>query len=74
MSDLSDKFVEATVAEWEEWTGLQFPESGEYVIADALAPVQVDIEMGLGRYIEPNVWVHHPITTERISKDDTFKI
>jgi GNAT superfamily N-acetyltransferase len=66
--------VEATVAEWEEWTGLQFPESGEYVIADALAPIQIDIEMNIGRYIEPNVWVHHPITTERISRHDTFKV
>lgn len=66
--------VEAAVAEWEEWTGLLFPESGEYVIADALAPIQIDVEMNIGRYVEPNVWVHHPITTERICKDDFFEI
>ena len=66
--------VEATIDEWQEWTGLQFPESGEYVIADALAPIQIDREMNLGRYIEPNVWVHHPITTERLTKDDYFKV
>lgn len=58
--------VEATVDEWQEWTGLQFPESGDYVIPDALVPIQIDKEMNLGRYIEPNVWVHHPITTERL--------
>jgi GNAT superfamily N-acetyltransferase len=66
--------VEATVAEWQEWTGLQFPESGEYVIQDALTPIQIDREMDLGRYIEPNVWVHHPITTERRIKNEQSKI
>jgi GNAT superfamily N-acetyltransferase len=66
--------VEATVNEWEEWAGLQFPESGEYVIADALAPIQIDIVTNIGRYIEPNVWVHHPITTERLLKDVQFEV
>jgi hypothetical protein len=66
--------VEATVIEWQEWTGMQFPESGEYVIANALAPIQIDHAMNLGRYIEPSVWVHHPITTKRLSKDDYFKV
>jgi GNAT superfamily N-acetyltransferase len=66
--------VEATVDEWQDWTGLQFPESGEYVIPFALSPIQIDKEMNLGRYIESNVWVHHPITTGRLVKNDTFKI
>ena len=58
--------IEANIDEWEEWTGLQFPESGDYVISGALVPIQIDCEMNLGRYIEPNVWVHHPLTTERL--------
>lgn len=62
--------VEATVDEWQDWTGMQFPESGEYVIPDALAPIQIDKEMNLGRYIEPNVWVHHPISTRRLLKNE----
>ncbi len=66
--------VEATVAEWEAWTGLQFPESGNYIIDGALVPIQIDVEMNNGRYIEPNVWVHHPLTTERIIKDDRFTV
>lgn len=66
--------VEATVAEWEEWTGLQFPESGDYIIGGALAPIHVDVEMDVGRYIEPNVWVHHPISTARITKNDPFRL
>jgi hypothetical protein len=58
--------IEATIAEWEQWMGLQFPESGDYVIPDALVPIQIDCEMNVGRYIEPNVWVHHPLTTKRL--------
>lgn len=58
--------IEGTVAQWEEWTGLKFPDSGDYVIPEALAPIQIDREMDLGRYVEPNVWVHHPITTGRL--------
>ncbi len=56
-----------TVDEWEEWTGMAFPESGDYVVSDALAPIQIDRRMNIGRYVEPNVWVHHPITTNRLT-------
>jgi hypothetical protein len=51
--------ITGTVAEWEEWTGLVFPESGEYVFPDALAPVSIDRERDLGTYFEPNVWMIH---------------
>ena len=50
------------------WTGLKFPESGDYVVPEALVPIQIDRAMNVGRYIEPNVWVHHPITTQRLSQ------
>jgi hypothetical protein len=43
--------------EWEEWTGLQFPEAGEYVVPGALVPVSFDD--GTGTYVEPNVWMRH---------------
>ena len=43
--------------EWEEWTGLQFPEDGDYVVPAALVPVR--FEGGQGTYVEPNVWVKH---------------
>ena len=45
--------------EWEGWTGLQFPEDGDYVVPGALVPVR--FEGGRGAYIEPNVWMQHPI-------------
>ena len=51
--------IAADVASWEAWTGLRFPESGPYVVPDALVPVEIDRERDLGRYVEPNVWLRH---------------
>jgi hypothetical protein len=53
--------VEGTVAQWEEWTGLALPDSGAYVVAGALVPVEIDREVDLGRYVEPNLWMRHSI-------------
>jgi GNAT superfamily N-acetyltransferase len=53
--------VTGTVAEWEEWTGMAFPDSGWYVVDQALVPVEIDRERDVGRYVEPNVWMRHPI-------------
>jgi GNAT superfamily N-acetyltransferase len=50
--------ITGTRAEWEEWTELQFPEDGDYVVPGALAPVRFDA--GIGTYVEPNVWMRHP--------------
>jgi GNAT superfamily N-acetyltransferase len=55
--------IEGTADEWEAWAGMKFPDSGDYVVDGAMVPVQIDREMNFGRYVEPNVWVHHPITT-----------
>lgn len=54
--------IRGTVAEWEAWTGMRFPESGSYVVPGALQPVCIDRERDLGRYEDPNVWVRHAIT------------
>ncbi len=53
--------IEGTVEEWERWTGMIFPESGEYVVPAALQPVQIDVDSDTGIYREPNVWMQHPI-------------
>jgi GNAT superfamily N-acetyltransferase len=53
--------VVGTVAEWEEWTGMAFPESGPYVVPGALQPVAIDRERDLGRYDDPNIWMRHPV-------------
>jgi GNAT superfamily N-acetyltransferase len=51
--------IRGTVAEWEVWTGLRFPESDAYVVPGALVPVTIDRERDEGRYVEPNVWMRH---------------
>ena len=53
--------VVGTVAEWEAWTGMAFPESGRYVVPGALQPVAIDRERDLGRYDDPNIWMRHPV-------------
>jgi len=52
--------VPGTVAQWEEWAGMAFPESGTYVVPGALVPVEIDLERDEGLYVEPNVWMVHP--------------
>ena len=53
--------VTDTVARWEEWTGLRFPESGSYIVAGAFQPVKIDVRRDVGRYEEANVWMRHPL-------------
>lgn len=51
--------IVAPAADWEEWTGLELPEPGEYVFPGGLAPLTV--QAGIGRYWEPNVWMLHAV-------------
>jgi GNAT superfamily N-acetyltransferase len=60
--------ITASVEKWEEWTGMVFPESGHYVIPEALVPLQIDRVANVGNYVEPNVWMHHPITSKRLTR------
>lgn len=49
----------ATVSRWEEWTGLEFPVSGDYIIPKGMSPLRIDRAADVGTYVEPNVWVRH---------------
>ncbi len=51
--------IVGSVAEWEAWTGMAFPETGDYVVPDALVPVSVDRGRDEGVYVEPAVWMLH---------------
>jgi GNAT superfamily N-acetyltransferase len=51
--------IRGTVAEWEKWTGMAFPQTGPYVVPDALDVVQIDCERDLGTYDETNLWMRH---------------
>jgi hypothetical protein len=53
--------IPGSISDWEQWTGLKFFESGDYVIEGALNPVNIDLEKDLGIYTEPNVWVLHQL-------------
>jgi GNAT superfamily N-acetyltransferase len=53
--------MEGRVSEWECWTGMRFPGSGRYVVPGALVPVTIDRRRDRGRYVEPNVWMLHPL-------------
>ena len=49
------------ISDSREWTGMEFPHSGEYLVPGALRPVEIDLEKDLGVYKEPNVWMRHAI-------------
>jgi hypothetical protein len=49
--------ITGPAADWQEWTGLAFPEDGQYTFPGGLAPLRVS--RGEGDYWEPNVWMIH---------------
>ena len=53
--------VNGRVHDWERWTGMRFPDSGDYVVPGALATVRIDRHRNRGRYVEPNVWMLHRV-------------
>ncbi|WP_340617259.1 transferase [Xenorhabdus entomophaga] len=54
--------IYGTVEQWQEWTGMKFPQSGEYIIPGGLVPLVVDAEKQMAYYIEPNLWVFHRLS------------
>lgn len=53
--------ITGTVAEWEAWTEMSFPENGDYWFPGGLATVHIALDDDSGSYWEPNVWVHHAL-------------
>ncbi len=53
--------ISGSVADWEKWTGMKFPESGRYVVPNALQPIIIDREKDSGIYEDPNVWMQRPL-------------
>ena len=53
--------IAGTLAEWRDWTGLRFAESGPAIVPDALSPVHVSLEQDHAVYVEPNIWLHHRV-------------
>lgn len=57
--------ITGTVAEWEQWTGMPFPDDGEYIFPAGLAPLTIDHGADRGAYWEPAVWIVHGAVTGR---------
>lgn len=53
--------IVGTVAQWQDWTGLRFYESAQYIVPGALVPVTINLADDSGTYIEPNVWILHEV-------------
>jgi hypothetical protein len=51
--------IKGTVTDWEKWSGLVIPESGDYIVEKALVPIIIDRDKNIGIYVEPNVWIIH---------------
>jgi hypothetical protein len=51
--------ISGTVREWESWTDMVFPESGSYVVPDALSLVDINCKTDTGTYIEEGLWTEH---------------
>ena len=51
--------ITGTLREWEHWTEMAFPESGDYWFPGGLAPVTISRDADRGTYWEPNVWMRH---------------
>jgi hypothetical protein len=60
--------VRGKVEEWEKWTHMRFPESGEYVVPGTLQPVSIDCERDEGTYTEPNIWVQHSLFPNEVER------
>ena len=52
--------IKGSAGDWEKWVGMAFPESGRYVVPQALDLVEIDRESDTGVYAETNLWMQHP--------------
>lgn len=53
--------MRGSVADWERWTDLRFPDSGTYVIPNATSVLRIDRERDEGVSEDENVWVVHDL-------------
>lgn len=53
--------ISGTLTEWRTWTGLPFDTTGDVEVPFALNPVHASLEHDHAVYVEPGVWVHHPL-------------
>ncbi|MBB5802966.1 GNAT superfamily N-acetyltransferase [Saccharothrix ecbatanensis] len=54
--------VAGSLSQWREWTGLPFDQDGPVIVPGAMVPVHCDLTHDTAAYVEPNVWVHQPLS------------
>ncbi|MET9701213.1 N-acetyltransferase [Streptomyces sp. NPDC006529] len=54
--------VSGSLDQWREWTGLPLDRDGAVEVPGALVPLHCDASHGYAVYVEPNVWIRHPLT------------
>ncbi|WEG14394.1 hypothetical protein PU629_08570 [Pullulanibacillus sp. KACC 23026] len=55
-------YIDGTIEEWEQWTNLKLTQQTECLIPTGLVPLKIEHEHDYAYYVEPNVWVEHPLT------------
>ncbi len=53
--------VAGSLEQWRRWTGLPFDTRGDIEVPGALVPVRCEPERDHAVYVEPNVWMRHPL-------------
>lgn len=53
--------IQAPLEAWSQWTELEIPFSGKYIIPGAAVPLDADVEKGIGTLVSPSIWIVHDI-------------
>lgn len=53
---------QAPLDDWKQWTGVKKLRNGPQDAPDLLSQLVVDVQRNVGLYVEPNVWVEHPLS------------
>ena len=54
--------IPGTIAEWQLWTGMSFPDGGADVVQrGGTSPVSIDHARDQGVYFDQNVWIVHDL-------------
>lgn len=51
-----------SITRWETRADMRFPETGDYIVPQALVPIRIDYASNQGTYIEPNVWLYYELS------------
>ncbi|MBY0573831.1 MAG: amino acid adenylation domain-containing protein [Undibacterium sp.] len=60
------QYVEASIAEWQEWGACSFEQSGEYYLENTLAAVHVDMVTQRAHYYDPCIWIEHVLLKDSV--------